>query len=361
MIHIHNLCKSYGSSLILDHLNLDIEKGETVVIVGGSGTGKSTLLRCINRLTTPDKGEVWIQDRNIHDPNADVDDIRRGMGMVYQQFNLFSHLNVLENVILAPTTVLAVPEEEAIDEARELLSQVGMLQYQYSMTDHLSGGQKQRVAIARALAMHPAVMLFDEPTSSLDPTMVDEVENVIQKLVRKGMTSIIVTHDLRFAKSIASRVIFLAEHGIYESGTPKEIFENPKKPLTRQFLYRSRMSEMIFNKETFDSYEMQSQMKQMVRRYDHTHSQTRFFAVLADELIFPILNSPQGDSISIKVSLTCSETSTGHMLVVKIRGIEADPLESGILDELNIALLEAKCTYMFSSCKDGDWKIAIQL
>ena len=361
MIRIRNLKKSFGTSVILENVNLEIEKGEAVVIIGGSGCGKSTLLRCINRLNIPDHGEVLIDGKDIHARDADVDAIRRGMGMVYQQFNLFSHLNVLENIILAPVKVLGVDRETAIREAEELLEQVGMLRYKYNMPDTLSGGQKQRVAIARALAMHPEVMLFDEPTSALDPTMVDEVENVIRKLVKQGMTSVIVTHEMRFAKSIASKVVFLAEKGIYEMGSAEEVFEHPQKKLTRQFIFRSRMYEQSFTKADFDPFVMRRDMKELVSRYDHTAGQVRFFSVVADELIYPLLNHADNAGVKATVRLICSETSTSHVILLDLEGMRNDPLNGGYLDELNRKLLEAGCEYILSKRSENGWEVAMQM
>ena len=189
MIKVRGLSKSYDGNLIFENVNFDIKKGSTTVIIGGSGCGKSTLLRCINRLETPDAGSIEIDGENILAPDANLDQIRRKLGMVYQSFNLFSHLNVMENMILAPMKVSGMSQSEAIRQAEELLALVGMENRRYHMPNQLSGGQKQRVAIARALAMKPEVMLFDEPTSALDPTMVDEVESVIRRLVDAGMTS----------------------------------------------------------------------------------------------------------------------------------------------------------------------------
>ena len=201
MISIRNLKKSYPQTVVLDNVNLDIPKGSCTVIIGGSGCGKSTLLRCINKLETPDCGQILIDGEDILAPGADVFRIRQKMGMVYQQFNLFSHLNVMENIILAPMKVRGVSQKKAMAEAEELLEMVGMETRRFQMPSQLSGGQKQRVAIARAMAMHPEILLFDEPTSALDPTMVEEVESVIRRLVNNGITSVIVTHEMRFARN----------------------------------------------------------------------------------------------------------------------------------------------------------------
>ena len=245
MIQIKNLTKDYGNGPILENIDLEVKKGESVVIIGGSGCGKSTLLRCINHLVVPEKGEIWIDGENILAKGADIDAIRRKMGMVYQHFNLFSNLNILENIILAPMKVAGMNRTDAIAEAKRLLARVGMAGRETAMPGDLSGGQKQRVAIARTLAMHPQVILFDEPTSALDPTMVDEVESVVRSLVDEGMTSVLVTHEMRFAKKVATTVVFLAEKGIYEQGPPSQVFDHPQKLLTQRFLYRSRMLEKI--------------------------------------------------------------------------------------------------------------------
>lgn len=359
MISIRNLKKSFGDSVILENINLEIKKGDALVIIGGSGCGKSTLLRCINRLNEPDSGEILIDGEDILSDSSDVDKIRRKMGMVYQQFNLFSHLNVLENVILAPMKVLGLDKETAIKEAEDLLDQVGMLRYKYNMPDTLSGGQKQRVAIARTLAMHPEVILFDEPTSALDPTMVDEVENVIRKLISKGMTSIIVTHEMRFAKSIATRVVFLAEKGIYEEGTAEEVFNSPKKTLTRRFLYRSRMYEETFEKDTFDPYKMREDMNALIALYNHTTEQLKAFSVISDELIYPVLNKQENENVKATVRLICSETSDEHILMVDFNGLDKSPLDT--LDELSYKILDNTFKTVMDVKSDDGYEVVMQL
>lgn len=360
MISVKNVSKKFDDLEVFNNVSFEIKKGDSVVIIGGSGCGKSTLLRCINRLTEPETGEIYINGENILAKDADVDSIRKGMGMVYQQFNLFSHLNVLENVMLAPMKINGLSTEEAMAEAKKQLSTVGMLNHMNHMPDQLSGGQKQRVAIARTLAMHPDVILFDEPTSALDPTMVDEVENVIRKLVDEGMTCVIVTHEMRFAKNIASKVIFLAEKGIYETGTAEEVFDNPKRKLTRQFLYRSRMYETFFTKYTFDPYRIREELSKMIQRYEYDPSQIKFFAVLMDEVIYPLINLPGCSDMNCELRLICSETSKNHMLMVSMKGMDEDPLTK--LDELNLKIAESMCNGLFSSKNaEGKWELCIQL
>lgn len=238
MISIRNLKKSFGDNLVFENVNLEINKGDAVVIIGGSGCGKSTMLRCINRLEVPDQGQILIDGQDILAPNADVETIRRKLGMVYQSFNLFSHLNVMENMILAPMKVLGQSKDEAIREAERLLEMVGMENRRYHMPNQLSGGQKQRVAIARALAMEPEILLFDEPTSALDPQMVGDVLDVMSALAKEGLTMLIVTHEMAFARDVSKNIVFMKDGVIWEQGAPEQIMINPEREETKDFLSR---------------------------------------------------------------------------------------------------------------------------
>ena len=360
MISIRNITKSFENGPILENVSLDINKGETIVIIGGSGCGKSTLLRCINKLNAPEKGEIYIDGENILDPNIDIDKVRRKMGMVFQHFNLFSHLNILENIILAPVEVNKIDREEAIAEAKQLLKRVGLSGKEYHMPSQLSGGQKQRVAIARTLAMHPEAILFDEPTSALDPTMVDEVETVIKDLVDEGMTSVIVTHEMRFARNVASRVVFLANKHIYEEGTPEEIFDHPQKPLTQRFLYRSRMFEKELFKESLDLYSLSSEMKKFLSSYQYSNEQLKLVSIIDDELLYPLFNHPKGvDSASVR--LLCSDNSTSHMMQIYLPNLKSDPLKEPYLDELNINILEHFSHFIFSKPTEHGYIVNIQM
>ena len=361
MISIRNLTKRFDESTILQHVDLEIEKGDSVVIIGGSGCGKSTLLRCINRLITPEEGEIWIDGENILDKKADVDAIRRKMGMVYQQFNLFSHLNVLQNIILAPMNVAGMNRTDAEALAKRLLARVGMAGREATMPSALSGGQKQRVAIARTLAMQPEVILFDEPTSALDPTMVDEVESVIRDLVNEGLTSVLVTHEMRFARKVASKVIFLAEKGIYEQGTSEQVFDHPAKVLTQRFLYRSRMYERELLPFSFDHYTLASELRAFLRNYEYNARQERLIPVLCDELLLPVLQSPVSPAERATVRLLCSETGDRHTLLVGFQGLGGDPLTEPYLDELNLSLLNNFADFIFSRQKDEGWEVCIQM
>ena len=235
MIEVKNLKISFGKLHVLKDVSLKIEKGEKIVIIGPSGSGKSTFLRCLNRLETPDGGQILFEGNDLTDPKTNLDLCRQKMGMVFQHFNLFPHLTVLQNITLAPVTLKLKTEEEAEKEAMELLERIGLQDKANVYPSTLSGGQKQRIAIVRSLAMHPDVMLFDEPTSALDPEMVGEVLEVMKDLARDGMTMVVVTHEMGFAREVADRVLFMNEGYIEEEGTPDDIFQHPKSERLQQF------------------------------------------------------------------------------------------------------------------------------
>ena len=236
MIYVNNLHKYFGENEVLKGVNEHIKKGEVVVVIGPSGSGKSTFLRCLNLLEEPTNGEIIFEGKNITDKNIDINEMREKMGMVFQQFNLFPHKTVLDNITIAPINVKKKPKKDAEEKAKELLKRVGLLEKANAYPASLSGGQKQRIAIARALAMEPDVMLFDEPTSALDPEMVGEVLNVMKDLAKEGMTMVVVTHEMGFAKEVGDRILFMDGGNIVEQGTPEEIFKNPKNPRTIDFL-----------------------------------------------------------------------------------------------------------------------------
>ena len=223
MIRIENLSKSYGELSVLENISVDIKKGEVISVIGPSGCGKSTFIRCLNLLEQPSGGKIWIDGEDILAKDADVSKLRRKMGMVFQSFNLFSHLMVIENVMLGPVELLKMDRQTAYDEGMKLLETVGLAGKAFAYPDELSGGQKQRAAIARTLAMKPEILLMDEPTSALDPKMVSEVVTVIRRLAQEGMTMMIVTHEMNLAKTVSTRVFYMDEKGIYEDGTPQQI------------------------------------------------------------------------------------------------------------------------------------------
>ena len=240
ILKIENLKKTFGEHEVLKGIDLEIKKGEVVSIIGSSGSGKSTLLRCINQLEEPTSGKIIFEGKNMLDPDADIRAIRTKMGMVFQSFNLYSNLNVLKNCTIGPTKILKKSKEEAEKRAIEALEEVGMAEYIDAMPAQLSGGQKQRVAIARSLCMDPDVMLFDEPTSALDPEMVGEVLKIMIDLAKSGLTMIVVTHEMDFAKNVSSKVVFVDKGVIAEMGTPEQTFESPQEERTKEFLQRFR-------------------------------------------------------------------------------------------------------------------------
>ncbi|GAA0488745.1 amino acid ABC transporter ATP-binding protein [Salinibacillus aidingensis] len=236
MIEVNNLKKSFGKLEVLRDINIDVHEQEVVCVIGPSGSGKSTLLRCMNLLEEPTDGNIYIEGDNLTAPDTNINELRQRLGMVFQQFNLFPHMTVMENVILGPKRLKGKSETEAKELGTQLLEKVGLVDKADVYPDNLSGGQKQRVAMARALAMEPHIMLFDEPTSALDPEMVGEVLQVMKDMAEEGMTMTIVTHEMGFAKEVADRVIFMDEGFIVEQGTPKELFDNPQNERTQAFL-----------------------------------------------------------------------------------------------------------------------------
>ena len=238
LIRVEGLRKSFGSHLVLKDIDLSVNQGEVVTIIGASGSGKSTLLRCMNLLETPDSGHIWFHGEDLAADRVNINRLREHIGMVFQSFNLFNNMNVLDNCTLAPITLKKMTKAEAEDEAKRNLIAVGLGDFINAPATSLSGGQKQRVAIARALCMKPDLMLFDEPTSALDPEIVGEVLNVMRDLAAEGMTMVVVTHEMAFAKGVSDKVVFMDQGVIAEESSPQEMFTNPKLPRTREFLSR---------------------------------------------------------------------------------------------------------------------------
>lgn len=236
VVSIKNLQKAFGDNVVLRDIDLDVHKGEVVVVLGPSGSGKSTMLRCINRLEHPTSGSIVVEGVDVCAKGVDLNKVRTHLGMVFQQFNLFAHMTVLQNVMLGPVDVLGVSKDEARERAMDLLGRVGVAEQADKVPAQLSGGQQQRVAIARSLAMQPKAMLFDEPTSALDPEMINEVLEVMVRLAQQGMTMIIITHEMNFARRVADRVVFMADGQIVETGTPDEFFDHPQTKRAQDFL-----------------------------------------------------------------------------------------------------------------------------
>jgi polar amino acid transport system ATP-binding protein len=293
--------KHYGSSVILKDVSTEIEKGEVITVIGPSGTGKSTFLRGMNMLDPPTGGEVWFDGEKITRKNLDM--TRRRIGMVFQNFGLYSHLNVIDNLIAAPMKLLKKSRAAATEEALILLKTVGLSERAKHFPHELSGGQKQRVAIARCLAMKPDVILFDEPTSALDPTMVGEVTAVIRSLAQSGMTMIIVTHEMNFAKEVSNRIFYMDEGGIYESGTPGQIFEHPQKELTQRFIWSIRSYNFKAESKDFDRVAMLANIDNFCFRQGIAPARAEKIRLIAEELTVSIV-SPKADEFDLNISFS---------------------------------------------------------
>ena len=260
MITVKNLQKSYDGFEVIKDITTTISKGEIITIIGPSGTGKSTFLRCLNLLESPTGGTVEFEGKNLADKKTNINEVRKKMGMVFQNFNLFANMSIIDNLTIGPVKLHGTSKTQAMEKARELLKIVGLSEKADAYPDELSGGQKQRVAIARCLSMDPDIMLFDEPTSALDPTMVGEVTAVIKRLAQSGMTMVIVTHEMEFAKNVSTRILYMDEGGIYEDGTPGEIFGNPKREKTREFIHRIKSYNYTIESEDYDFIDMMNSL-----------------------------------------------------------------------------------------------------
>mgnify|MGYP004654330797 FL=1 len=345
MIRVEKLSKAFGSLQVLKDVNLTVEKGERIVIIGGSGCGKSVFLRCMDFLETPDEGAVFIGEDELTSNQKDLNRIRRKVGMVFQGFHLFSHMNVLDNITLAPVKLLGLPREEAEKKAEALLKMVGLESKKYTMPDVLSGGQKQRIAIVRCLAMEPEVMLFDEPTSALDPTMVGEVLATLRLLAKQGMTMVIVTHEMEFAKEIASRILYMDEQGIYEEGSPQEIFEAPKKKKTRDFVHKMKYLSWRIEERDFDLMQLQGSIRSFASRYGLDAKKTNRLQLCTEELIYEMLDYGQADGTpDIQIQISFDERDKCTLIELRSRGKKYDPFEAESDDEIHLGVTILKNT-----------------
>ncbi|MEG2136284.1 MAG: amino acid ABC transporter ATP-binding protein [Clostridia bacterium] len=325
MISIRHLKKAYPNVTPIEDVTVEIERGEIISIIGPSGTGKSTLLRCLNLLESPTAGEIWVDGQEMTAKNADVSKLRRKMGMVFQSFNLFAHLTVMENIMLAPVDLLKMSRQEAYDEGIRLLTLVGLAEKAENYPDELSGGQKQRVAIARALAMKPEIILFDEPTSALDPTMVGEVLSVIRALAREGLTMMIVTHEMKFARDVSTRIFYMDEGTIYEDGSPEQIFENPARERTRAFVKRLKTFEREITSPTFDFIEVSTDIEAFGRRQMLSQKQINSLQMVFEELCVQTLLRGAEPVYPLKFACAVSEMDGSCEATVDYGGATRDP------------------------------------
>ena len=337
MITIRGLKKEYPNVTPLRDVNVEINKGDVISIIGPSGTGKSTLLRCINRLETPTSGEILVDGIDICDRKADLPKLRRKMGMVFQSFNLFGHMNIIENLMCAPMDLLGKSKKEAYERGMELLQTVGLSAKAANYPDELSGGQKQRVAIARALAMEPEILLFDEPTSALDPTMVGEVLSVIRRLADEGLTMLIVTHEMNFARNVSNRIFYMDEGVIYEDGTPQQIFENPAKEKTRRFIRQLKVMSEVLDKNGFDFPAINSSLEMFGRKQMISQKQIYRMQLVFEELVMQKLVHEKeiGD---IRMDVEYSEREGSVDMIFGYGGGKFDPL----MDEKDLSVITLK-------------------
>lgn len=340
LIKIEHLRKEYPNVTPLKDVSVEINKGDVISVIGPSGTGKSTLLRCLNRLEEPTSGSVTLDGEVITSPTCDIPRVRRRMGMVFQSFNLFNNLTVIENITVAPIKLLKVPGEQAYKEGMELLEWVGLAEKENVYPDSLSGGQKQRVAIVRAIAMHPEIILFDEPTSALDPTMIEDVLSIIRSLAKQGMTMMIVTHEMRFARDVSNRVFYMDEGGIYEEGTPEEIFDHPEKEKTRIFIRRLKTLELEVLSPTLDYAEVIDKIRKFCRDTMQEASVSRNMMLCFEEIAVQNIIRKSGKDASIypvRIEAEYSEADGTNTMNFTWGGEEYDPIAGG--DDLSSTIV----------------------
>ena len=370
LIQVKNLCKSFGRLQVLKGVNLEVSEGERIAIIGGSGCGKSVFLRSLELLEVPDSGQVFIDGQEITSKGADINQIRRKMGMVYQKFYLFSHMNILDNLCLAPVKLLGMPRPEAEAKAMEWLSKVGLTSKANSMPSQLSGGQQQRIAICRSLMMKPKVLLFDEPTSALDPTMVGEVLAMIRMLAKNNLTMLIVTHEMNFAREVADRVLFFADGGIYEEGTPDKIFDSPEREKTIAFIRKLKYFAYEITSKDFDLLAMQGGIHNFGEKYGLSSKLVYRLELCCEELVYEVLagcyDDNNKDSVNMNIEISYSEADGSTLINLTSSGKKFNPFDipDDELDEKHMGIMilkrvsDGKINYSFT---EGINRIEIKL
>lgn len=337
MIKVEHLRKEYPNITPLKDVCCEINKGDVISIIGPSGTGKSTFLRCLNQLEKPTSGTVTFNGEVITDPKCKMEKVRQKMGMVFQSFNLFANLNIIENITNAPIKLLGMPKDEAYKEGMDLLKRVGLAEKANNYPDELSGGQKQRVAIARAIAMKPEMILFDEPTSALDPTMVGEVLQVIRALAKDGMTMMIVTHEMKFARDVSTRIFYMDEGGIYEEGTPSEIFNSPKKEKTRIFIKRLKQLTLLIENSEFDFISYKSRIEQFCKDNMIPDKTSGDIQLIFEEAVKQGI-AERGNTFPVNITLEFSESDGSISFEASYSGEKYDPVNDG--DWISAAIIK---------------------
>ena len=351
MIQVSHLKKTYSNGLqVLRDVNATIKKGEVIPIIGPSGTGKSTFLRCLNLLEKPTGGSIIVDGQDLLSKRTDVPKLRQKMGMVFQSFNLFNHLSIMDNLCIGPVKLLGKSRKEAEVRAMELLAMVGLAEKAHVMPSQLSGGQKQRIAIARCLSMDPEIILFDEPTSALDPTMVSEVLGVIRTLAKQGMTMVIVTHEMRFARDVSTRIFYMDQGIVYEEGTPEQIFDHPQEERTRVFINRIRDYHYLIRSSRYDLYALQAGMMQFCSKY-FLSREVQFNIQLLTEEVLQIVPLDKGEvDLSLRYSEKTGGVSVELLMPTGIVSILKD--KTFAPDELSMSIVEGLCESMHEVIDD---------
>ena len=360
IIRVRNLKKSFEDVTPIRDVNCDIHKGDVISIIGPSGTGKSTLLFLLNHLIQPDNGSIVFEGQDILAKGYDHNKMRQKIGMVFQSFFLFSHLTIVENLMLAQTELLKKSRKEACERSMELLQTVGLADKALSLPGQLSGGQQQRVAIVRAMAMDPDILLFDEPTSALDPTMIGEVLAVIRKLAMNGMTMLVVTHEMRFARDVSSRVFYMDEGIVYEEGTPEKIFDSPDKDRTRQFVHHLQVFEAELRRSGLNKMDLGTGIEQFGYRHMIGRRLINQMHVIVEELcintILPILDSDE----ALRIVFEYNDRDGGAIDVhLTYQGDDTDPLVDA--DEISMKLIRHYCQDLAWECHDGQCSVSCRM
>ena len=362
LIEVKGLKKSFGSLEVLKGIDLTVNQGERIAIIGGSGCGKSVFLRSLCLLEKPDAGQVFIDGKEITAKGASVDTIRRSMGMVFQKFHLFSEMDVMDNLCLAPVRLLKMKRADAEKKAMELLSQVGLANRTHAWPTVLSGGQQQRIAICRCLMMEPKVLLFDEPTSALDPTMVGEVLAVIRMLAKRDMSMLIVTHEMNFAREVANRVLFFADGGIYEQGTPQEIFDAPKREKTVAFIHKIKYFSFDITDKQFDLMVLQGGIQTFGEKYGLNGRYIYRLQICCEELIYEMLNHcfPENEPVNMNLNVAYAEADRTVEIEMLCGGEPYNPFEQAE-DGLGVTILKKMAKKFDCRRESGLSRISIAL